>query len=330
MAQETPLATALRSLAPVAAQRAALFRETPAETVERWALGLAWALKPERIGGVPSLARILLADRLTRPHGLPDPTAANAAGICGVAHDLSVPTLVEAYRRSLFPFAHVGPRKWFSLAERCVLFFDETHIAKRLRPHFRKGRYRVTFDTAPDDVMKACAGRREGKWHLTWITPPMLHAYAALFDAGRMHSFEVWNGRGALVGGGYGVAVGSVFFTESQFAHEPNASKLGFTLLNWHLQRWGFTLNDNKWPTPTTLHMGFRGIPRAEFLTHTRAPDLPGSVGRWRPEADLPTVADWRPGERKAGPASPAQATEDPQRGSCGTGGTAPRTAAVA
>jgi leucyl/phenylalanyl-tRNA--protein transferase len=279
----------------VAERRSALFRETPAELLKRWALGSAWALKPQRIGGLPSLWGFLAADLFDRSKKLPDPVSANAAGICGITHDLSVPTLVKAYRESLFPFAHLGPSKWFSPAERCVLFFDEIHIAKRLRPHFRKQRYRVTFDTEPEAVMKACAGRREGKWHVTWITPRMMHAYAAMFDAGRMHSFEVWNQAGTLVGGGYGVTVGSVFFTESQFAHEPNTSKLGFTLLNWHLQRWGFTLNDNKWPTPTTLHMGFRNIPRAEFLEHTRAPDPAVSRRRWQPEADLAVVADWRP-----------------------------------
>ena len=52
-------------------------------------------------------------------------------------------------------------------------------------------------------------------------------------------SFEVWNERGDLVGGGYGVAVGGAFVTESQFSREPNTSKIGFTVLNWHLAHWG-------------------------------------------------------------------------------------------
>ncbi len=117
-----------------------------------------------------------------------------------------------------------------------------------------------------------------------------------------MHSFEVWNGNGELVGGGYGVAVGRVFFTESQFSHEKNTSKIGFTVLNWHLAKWGFALNDGKWMTPTILEMGFRSIPRAELrlrlLAAARAPDR---AGRWQVESDLQTIAQWQPGRSVPG-----------------------------
>ena len=82
-------------------------------------------------------------------------------------------------------------------------------------------------------------------------------------DAGHAHSFEVWNEKGELAGGGYGVAVGNSFVTESQFSAEPNTSKIGFTVLNWHLAQWGFAFNDGKMLTPTTQDMGFREIPRS-------------------------------------------------------------------
>src|SRR3954462_15768340 len=71
-------------------------------------------------------------------------------------------------------------------------------------------------------------------------------AYAEAFDAGHAHSFEVWNADGDLVGGGYGLAFGRMFSTESQFSFEPNTSKIGFTVLNWHLAHWGFVLNDGQ------------------------------------------------------------------------------------
>jgi leucyl/phenylalanyl-tRNA--protein transferase len=218
-----------------------------------------------------------------------------------MVHDLSVAMLVAAYERGLFTFAHVGPLKWVSPPERCVLFFDETHVSKSLRRHMRQGRYTVTFDRDFEGVIKACAGRRDGKWHVTWITPRIMRAYADMFDAGFVHSFEVWNEAGALVGGGYGVAIGRAFFTESQFSREPNTSKIGFTVLNWHLAKWGYRLNDGKFATPTILDMGFRPIRRQRFLselaTATRAG---GKPGQWSVETDLPTVAAWQPGLDRA------------------------------
>jgi leucyl/phenylalanyl-tRNA---protein transferase len=282
---------------PVAARRNALFRETPLETIERWMLGTAWPLKRTRIAGLPALARLWLADLMAPQRDLPDPESTlNAAGLCGMVYDLSVPTLVEAYKRGLFTFAHFGPLKWVSPPERCVLSFGEIHISKTVRRALRQARYRVTFDRDFEHVIKACAGRRDGKWHVTWITPRIMRAYAELYDAGYVHSFEVWNEAGALVGGGYGVAIGRAFFTESQFSLERDTSKLGFTVLNWHLAQWGFALNDGKWPTPTILDMGFRTIPRAAFLRHLQAATAAGGKsGRWKTEADLATVAAWQP-----------------------------------
>jgi leucyl/phenylalanyl-tRNA---protein transferase len=276
-----------------------IFHETPFQALERWVLGLAWAVKPQRIGGLPALGRMWLSDLVSPSPGLPDPEGAldRPAGLAGIVHDLSVPTLVEAYRRSLYPFAHIAPVKWWSPPQRCVLYFDEFHVGRRLRRLMRQDRYAVTFDRDFEGVIAACAGWRECKWHVTWITPQIMHAYAGLYDAGHVHSFEVWNEAGALVGGGYGVALGGVFFTESQFSREPNTSKLGFTVLNWHLAKWGYRLNDGKGATPTILNMGFRLISRRRFLDELAgATRAGGKEGRWRVEDDLKTVVTWEPG----------------------------------
>jgi leucyl/phenylalanyl-tRNA--protein transferase len=305
MAGDTPHTIASNTCrSSTTTRRAALFRETPVETLERWMLGTAWAMKPERIAGVPTLARIVASGLVRGRAELPDPTTAVPLpeGLCGmVAGDITGSKLIEAYGRSLFPFAHLGPLKWYSPAERCVLFFDEFHMAKTLRRQIRQGRHTVTFDRDFEGVVKACAGRRSGKWHVTWITPRIMHMFAGLFDAGHVHSFEVWNDAGELVGGGYGLALGSVFFTESQFSLERNTSKVGFSVLNWHLAKWGFTLNDGKFPTPTILDMGFRSIPRAELQTHIdgrKSETL--KPGRWQVETDLATVAAWQPGGENA------------------------------
>jgi len=286
-----------------ASRRETLFRESLTDIAERWTLGLAWALSPKRIGGLPGLARLCFDEFLAPNYALPDPenTLDNPRGLAGIAHELSLPTLLAAHARGLFPLAHIGPQKWWSPPERSLLFFDELHIAKRLRRQMRQGQYTVTFDRDFDGVIKACAGQRSGRWHITWITPRIMRAYAAAFDAGHAHSFEVWNEKGELAGGGYGIAVGNSFVTESQFSAEPNTSKIGFTVLNWHLAQWGFAFNDGKLMTPTCRDMGFREIPRWDFLARLKqAGKNAGRIGRWQTEADVAMVADWQPQAKKS------------------------------
>jgi len=282
-----------------AARRARLFRESPLAMAERWLIGTAWALMPSRITGLPALAKLCFDEILAPDYAVPDPerALANPPGLAGIAHDLSPPALMAAYRQGLFPLSHLPPVKWWSPPERSLLFFNELHIARRLKRQMRQAHYSVTFDRDFEGVIAACAAERAGRWHLTWITPRIMRAFAELFDAGFVHSFEVWNERGDLAGGGYGVAFGGVFVTESQFSREPNTSKIGFTVLNWHLARWGYAFNDGKIMTPTCHDMGFRDIPRDEFLKRLAAADrMAGKNGRWQVEAGVATVADWQPG----------------------------------
>jgi len=279
-------------------RRAALFRESVGDKVERWALGLAWTLTPKRIGGVPNLLRMCFDEFLAPNYALPDPDSAldSPPGLAGIVHEFTPTTILAACARGLYPWAHIAPLKWWSPPQRSLLFFAEMHLAKRLRRQMRQGHYTVTFDRDFEAIITACAGRRSGRWHLTWITPKIMRAYAELFDAGYAHSFEVWNEKNELVGGGYGVSVGNSFSTESQFSHEPNTSKIGFTVLNWHLARWGYAFNDGKLMTPTCKDMGFREVPRAEFLAKLAAAERrPGKSGRWQVEADPVTIADWQP-----------------------------------
>ena len=217
----------------LARSRDTLFHETPLETLERVTFGIAWALKVHGVRGLTSYWRRWLSEYVVPQRFLPEPERPfDGHARVGLVHDLSVPTLVAAYKRGLFTAGHFGTLAWMSPPQRCVLFLNEYHIAKRLRRLMRQGHYTVTFDRDFEGVINACAGRRLGRWHVTWITPRIKRAYAALYDEGYVHSFEVWNTAGALVGGGYGVALGRIFFTESQFSHEANTSKLGFSVLN--------------------------------------------------------------------------------------------------
>lgn len=281
----------------MASRRAALFRQTHATALYRWAIGTAWALRPKRIAGLITTARVTLAHYLHPSRGLPDPTTLGAdEELVGLATDLSPGVLKEAYLRGLSPAGHLPPPKWMYPRERAVVRPRDFHVSSRLRAMMRKNLYRVTFDTDFEGVITGCAEPRRGWLSLTWITPRIMEAYAKLFDEGHVHSFEVWNSDGELAGGGYGVAVGRVFVIESQFFRESNASKIGFAVLAWHLARWGFTLMDNKWNTPATERAGFKEISRNDYLAQLpKGWDQPIHPGRWQAEADSKTVAEGPP-----------------------------------
>lgn len=281
-----------------AGRRAALFRESPVNIAERLLLGMAWSLTPRRIAGVPAIAKLCFDELLAPDYALPDPTQAlaNPPGLAGIVHDLTLPTLLAAYRRGLYPWAHIGPLKWWSPPQRSVLLFNEFHISRNQRKLMRQNRYTVTFDRDFESVIAACAARRKGHWHLTWITPRIMRAFAEAFDAGHVHSYEIWNEKGKLAGGGYGLSIGGAFFAESQFSREPNTSKIALTMLNFHLARWGYRFNDGKLMNPTCRSMGFREMPRPAFLSHLAdAVRAPGKNGRWQAEADLTAVSHWNP-----------------------------------
>jgi leucyl/phenylalanyl-tRNA--protein transferase len=285
-------------------RREKLFRETPGERLQRIVAGTLRALQPNRIGSIPFILRFMCRDMVSANAALPDALSAPTVhdGICGIVRDLSVETLRNGFRSGIYVAAHAGPVKWWSPPQRCVLSPADFHIPKRLRARLRQGQHTVTFDRDFEAVIKACAARRPGKWPVTWITPKIMHAFAAWHDAGEVHSFEVWDRQGELVGGGYGVALGGIFIIESQFAREDNASKIGFCVLNWHLAKWGFALVDNKGPARHLLEMGFRLVPRARFLA--QLPDvlaLPGRSGHWQAEAGLATVAAWQPQQGRPG-----------------------------
>ncbi len=275
--------------------RAELFRESLPDRMRRWLLGTAYACHPKRVGDLPYLIALTLADMARGGTRVPDQDATHAKPdtFAGVCRDIAPETIMAAARLGFFPWAHFGPLKWWTRKERMVLFLEERHTPKRLRRDMRKSTYRVTFDAAFDEVIKACAGRRKGRpAGLTWITPQIMRLYSDLHAEGHAHSFEVWSEDNRLVGGGYGIAVGRIFFTESQFSRESNTSKMGFATLNHHLAQWGFVLNDGKQYTPTIEAMGFREILRAEFEALLR--EHAGAVvkpGPWTVEADLAAIA---------------------------------------
>ena len=185
-------------------------------------------------------------------------------GLLAAGGDLRPERLIQAYRHGCFPWFQDGqPILWWSPDPRTVLQPDKLHISRSLAKVLRQGRYRVTFDQAFVDVIRACAAPRSYAAE-TWITSPMQDAYVELHRRGIAHSVEVWRDN-ELVGGLYGLAMGQLFFGESMFSRADNASKVGFVTLVEHLKDWGFVLIDCQMPTEHLLSLGAQTIPRSEF-----------------------------------------------------------------
>jgi leucyl/phenylalanyl-tRNA--protein transferase len=213
---------------------------------------------------------------------VPQPERVSPHGLVAVGGDLRPATLLDAYGKGIFPWYQEAPILWFSPDPRMVLLPEELRIGRSLRRTLNGGRFEVRFDTAFDLVIAACADVRRPRQDGTWINPDMVRAYAALHREGYAHSCEAWRD-GRLAGGLYGVSLGAVFFGESMFALEPDASKVAFVRLVERLSGWGFALVDCQVHTDHLARFGAKEVPRSEFLrmlsAALRPPTRRGSWG---------------------------------------------------
>jgi len=185
-------------------------------------------------------------------------------GLLAAGGDLSSARLLAAYRAGIFPWYEQGqPILWWSPDPRCVLRPAEFHISRRLAQEMRKSGRSVLFNRRFDDVMAACAGPRRHQ-RGTWITDDMRTAYAELHRNGWAHSIEVHDGR-RLVGGLYGLCIGRVFFGESMFSAESNASKMALAGLAATMLDRDMPLIDCQVVSQHLAKLGATVIPRRDF-----------------------------------------------------------------
>jgi len=224
-----------------------------------------------------------MTERLQNPTFFPpvDTALADPNGLLAMGGDLSVARLLDAYRHGIFPWFNPGePILWWCPDPRMVLVPGEVRITRSLARRLRNGGFELRVDSAFADVMRACAAPREDAGG-TWISPVMIAAYSRLFDAGYAHSVETWRD-GQLVGGLYGVAIGRMFYGESMFSREADASKVALVRLAQQLQRWDFGLIDCQMETPHLASMGARTMPRTAFTARlTELVNLPHRSGPW-------------------------------------------------
>ncbi|MDH5346207.1 MAG: leucyl/phenylalanyl-tRNA--protein transferase, partial [Gammaproteobacteria bacterium] len=162
-------------------------------------------------------------------------------GLLAAGGDLSEPRILYAYRHGIFPWFSEGqPILWWSPDPRCVIPPDCLKVSTRLARHLRNSDFEITFNRDFAAVVSRCARERPGQ-DGTWITPAMQAAYNRLHKSGWAHSIEVWVGN-RLAGGLYGLAIGKVFFGESMFSAQANASKASMFALCSVLVDHGFLL----------------------------------------------------------------------------------------
>ncbi len=223
---------------------------------------------------------------------LPNPEKAlsHPEGLAGPCRDLTVPTLVAAYARGLYPEGG----KWWAPAERMVSFPENAYVSQRAWRLLQTRAYGVSFDEDFAGVVRACAPE-----------PDLAAAFNALHEAGYAHSVEVWDRSGRLAGGLYGLAIGHAFFTDKMFSRERDAASVGFVTLSCHLQYWGFALNDGKRMRGQLSQLGFMLVPRFAFNgLLSKAAQEPTRMGKWTVETGL-DPARWNPKVPGTGKARP-------------------------
>ncbi|MBY3123452.1 leucyl/phenylalanyl-tRNA--protein transferase [Rhizobium laguerreae] len=174
--------------------------------------------------------------------------------------------LLRAYSIGLFPMAESADDPeifWVEPELRGVLPLDHFHVSKSLAKAVRKKPFEIRFDYAFDQVIAACAEETSGR-PSTWINRTIRSLYSTLFDMGHAHTVEAWEGN-ELVGGLYGVSLGSAFFGESMFSRRTDASKICLVHLVDRLRERRFTLLDTQFTTEHLKTFGAIDVPKADY-----------------------------------------------------------------
>jgi leucyl/phenylalanyl-tRNA---protein transferase len=196
----------------------------------------------------------------------PPPDLADKSGLLAIGGPLTPRRLMAGYRRGIFPWYSSGqPVLWHSPDPRFVLPAGQLHVPRSLERTLRRAPFTLRADTAFDQVVEACATAPRPGQDGTWITDEVRMAYGELHRLGTAHSVEAWQGS-ELVGGLYGVTLGSVYFGESMFSHVPDASKVAFATAARVLFAGGCRLIDCQMETAHLARFGAVAWPRRRFL----------------------------------------------------------------
>jgi leucyl/phenylalanyl-tRNA--protein transferase len=196
----------------------------------------------------------------------PDVHQANEDGLLAIGGDLGPRCLMEAYRRGIFPwFNEDEPICWWSPDPRCVLFPLKLKVSKSMHQLINRKYFSFTYNQQFEAVIKSCATVNRNGAKGTWIHDSVISAYSKLHAMGHAVSGEAWR-NGKLVGGMYGVKIGKIFFGESMFSEESNASKFAFIHFVRHQLQEGLQMIDCQMETSHLLSLGAEMISRGKFI----------------------------------------------------------------
>lgn len=191
-------------------------------------------------------------------------------GIIAVGGDISPERMLVAYSEGIFPWYDPSDLPvWYCPDPRFVLYPERLRVSKSMRQLLRARKYRVTFDTCFEKVLRSCAEIArvdQDDPYSTWISEDMIDSCCQLHEIGFMHSVEVWNDDNELVGGLYGGVMGKCFFGESMFAKASNASKYGFIVMVKNLKEHNFKLIDCQIYSDHLKSLGATDVSRKEFI----------------------------------------------------------------
>jgi len=170
--------------------------------------------------------------------------------------------VIYAYRHGYFPMAEgeMEDIYWHSPNPRAIIPLD--NIKKRSRSltkSIRKNEFKCTMDLDFEQVIRACSDRKD-----TWISEEIIETYCELNKMGIAHSVETWMGN-KIVGGLYGISLGSAFFGESMFNTEADAAKAAFYYLIEYLKSKKFSLLDSQYINKFTEQLGAIEISKREY-----------------------------------------------------------------
>jgi leucyl/phenylalanyl-tRNA---protein transferase len=193
---------------------------------------------------------------------------------------MTVPGVEEAvalYAAGWFPMDgpehERAPLPFFAAHERAVLELDapaRAALRRRVRRSLRRDDgWRLASDRAFDAVLRACARSRAPDDEV-WITPRLQELYRRLHRAGVAHSFELWAGD-ELLAGVLAVLLGRAAMLESMAHWRADAGNVLLVRTLDELATRGFELCDVQLPTPHTVRLGARLVPRAAYEERLRA-----------------------------------------------------------
>ena len=212
----------------------------------------------------------------------PPAELAEPSGLLAVGGDLSPERLLLAYASGIFPWSEDGvPTRWYSPNPRYVLLVDKLHVSRSLTKRLRRRDYEVRLDERFADVILACRDTERPGQTGTWITRELVAACVCLHELGFAHSAEAYKD-GRLVGGVYGISIGSVFLGESMYTDAPDASKVALVTLVRQLAAWGIDLFDCQIHSEHVERFGAEQWPRSRYLRELRRRiEAPTRLGPW-------------------------------------------------